>query len=71
MYVSFCVLPLGNLYLVDEVLERTKEQLEDDDSVGRAERNADDDFTKNIDSVLEEAKLDLDKINDGLDSDLL
>ena len=52
-----------------EVLERTKEQLEDDDSVGRAERNADDDFTKNIDSVLEEAKLDLDKINDGLDDD--
>ena len=56
---------------MDEVLERTKEQLEDDDSVGRAERNADDDFTKNIDSVLEEAKLDLDKINDGLDGDLL
>ena len=53
-----------------EVLERTKEQLEaDDDSVCRAERYADEDFTKNIDSVLEEAKLDLDQINDGLDDD--
>jgi hypothetical protein len=52
-----------------EVLERTKEQLDDDDSVGRAERNADEDFTKTIDSVLEEAKLDLDQINDGLDDD--
>jgi hypothetical protein len=52
-----------------EVLERTQEQLEadDDDFVAKADEKDDADFEKNIDSVLEEAKKDLEKINDGLD----
>jgi hypothetical protein len=54
-----------------EVLERTQEQLEaDDDSVHRAERNADDEFTRAIDDVLEEAKQDLEQISDGFDGDI-
>jgi hypothetical protein len=54
-----------------EVLERTQEQLEaDDDSFCRAERHADDEFTKAIDDVLEEAKQDLEQISDGFDGNI-
>ena len=54
-----------------EVLERTEEQLEaDDDASVGGHKADDDDFTKNIESVLNEAKTDLQKLNDGLDEDL-
>lgn len=50
-----------------EVLERTKDQLEaDDDSVDGGNKGQEDDFEKNIDSIVKEAKADLDEINDGL-----
>lgn len=47
-----------------EVLERTKEQLEDEDEdVSKA---TDDVFEQNIDTVLNEAKTELEELNDGL-----
>lgn len=49
-----------------EVLERTKEQLEDEEEEEDLSKSTDDVFEKNIDNVLNEAKTELDELNDGL-----